>query len=308
MLDISIIIPTYNRPEELQNCLASILEQTVLPGELIIVDDGNLEQIPLAGKLAKASIKVLYHKKDTPGLTASRNVGIGLATGGIIFFLDDDVVLYPHYTEKILALFGDDPSHEIGGVGGLIANTKPFTLKRKLFHHLERLFLLSGKIEGRVLPSGFCVDYGETGNQIDEIVEVDFLPGGVSAYRKQVFESFSFSEDFIGYGQGEDKDFSFRVAQKYKLLIAPEAKLLHLESPKMRFDKFTKGQEYVLGRYKFFEDYLGSQGKSWFPFYYAIFGYLLKRLLILLMSFDKSEFARILGVLAAIKKMHQLPR
>ena len=80
MLDISIIIPTYNRPEELRNCLASILEQTVLPGELIIVDDGNLEQIPLAGKLAKASIKVLYHKKDTPGLTASRNVGIGLAT------------------------------------------------------------------------------------------------------------------------------------------------------------------------------------------------------------------------------------
>ena len=48
MFDISIIIPTYNSPEELQNCLASILEQTVLPGEIIIVDDGNLEQIPLA--------------------------------------------------------------------------------------------------------------------------------------------------------------------------------------------------------------------------------------------------------------------
>ncbi|MBF0144456.1 MAG: glycosyltransferase family 2 protein, partial [Magnetococcales bacterium] len=78
MLRASIIIPTYHRPKELGDCLQSILRQTLLPFEVIVVDDGDLGGFPMREALEAAGIRCLYHKKEKPGLTASRNVGIGL--------------------------------------------------------------------------------------------------------------------------------------------------------------------------------------------------------------------------------------
>ena len=83
MISTSIIVPTYNRPESLKDCILSILEQTVMPNEIIIIDDGNLSGIPFKTELSEAGVNCRYFKKDVRGLTESRNTGVKLSTGEV---------------------------------------------------------------------------------------------------------------------------------------------------------------------------------------------------------------------------------
>lgn len=303
MATSSIIIPTYNRPEEIRACIRSVLKQTVKPQEIILVDDGNLGGFPLRDQCKQEGIACIYHRKTVRGLTRSRNIGIGLASSDILFFLDDDVVLFTDYIDEILQTYALRSFGRIMGVGGSIVNEKPLSKAERLRHLLDRVFVVSGSQEGRVLPSGFSTDFGTTGRELKEVTAVDFLPGGVSSYRKEVFDLFSFSEKYSGYGMGEDKDFSYRVSRQYRLVVNPRARLYHHESPKMRYDKTRETREIVMGRYNLFRDHLQTTPWSWFRFSYALFGYLVVRSLIFCLSPKKGNRQRVQGILMAIMDM-----
>lgn len=303
MQQVSVIIPTYDRLADLTVCIRSILQQTRLPNELIIVDDGNLAAIPLATDCERQGIRVIYHKKSQPGLTASRNIGIKMAGGDIIFFLDDDVELFDDYIANTLKVFEQNSQTQLMGVGGVIANEPALSRAKRVRRLLDRLFLVTGPSEGKVLASGFCVNFGATGREFDGLTGVDFLAGGVCAYRKQVFKEHLFDESYLGYGLGEDKDFSFRLSRKFQLAVTPQARLNHYESPVMRYNKQKLGEQFILSRYKFFRDHVYRNNWSLIPFYYAVFGYTLGRLIILLLTLDASELARIRGIFRAIGKI-----
>ena len=281
--------------------MRSILEQTTKPDEIIVVDDGALEEVPFREECEAEGIHCIYHRKETRGLTASRNAGIRLAAGDVLFFLDDDVVLFDSYIAEILQTYAAEKEPPVMGVGGLIANTKPLTRSKRLRYYLDRLFLVAGPQEGRVLQSGFSTDYGTTNNPVTEVMDVDFLPGGVCSYKKEVFDEFSFSEKYRGYGMGEDKDFSYRVSRRYRLVVNPAAKLYHYESPKMRFDKAQETREIVMGRYNLFRDYVKRTRFDWFFFVYALFGYFLGRVLICCFAPGAANLKRIGGVLMALR-------
>jgi GT2 family glycosyltransferase len=268
---------------------------------LIIIDDDKLPDIPLQSECEQLGIKVIYSQKDQPGLTASRNLGVTLTNCDLLYFLDDDVELLNDYIGNIERIFEQDVMLKIGGVGGVIVNDPPLTTAKKLRRILDRLFLVTGPVEGKVLSSGFCVNFGSTGRAFKGLTSVDFLAGGVCAYRRQVFEDFLFDEQFKGYGLGEDKDFSYRVTKVWRLVITPDAQLNHYESPKMRFDKKRLGYEFVLCRYRFFLTHVYVHPIDKIAFYYALFGYTLNRLIITCLSFDKQEVARISGIFNAIK-------
>jgi len=283
MFKASVIIPTYNRPLELKNCIKSILEQTVKPYELIVVDDGNLSELPVKKECQEKGIHYIYLKKDKPGLTESRNKGIGLASGDIIFFFDDDVVLFPDYISEILSIYQNDKDGIVGGVGGEVVNRKPLKIRTCLRRLFDIFFLVTGFNEGKVLPSGFCVNYGDTEFTIKKIKKVDFLSGGVCSFRKEVFKEFLFnSEKYLGYGLGEDIEFSYRVSKKYTLIFNPKARLLHLDSPKMSIDDMREGRMYMMNRYIFFSEYVKKGWWSWLFFYYALFGYISIRIISLI--------------------------
>ncbi len=302
MLKGSIIIPTYNREKELRCCIQSILAQTMKPFELIVIDDGKLLEAPFKNECEDLGIEYTYTRKGMPGLAESRNVGTRLARGDIIFFFDDDVVLSPSYIEKILKTYQNDQKEIIGGVGGIITNTKPLTLTLRIRRIYNIFFLLSGLKEGKVPPSGFGTNYGTTGFQIKKVMEVDFLPGCTMSFRKKIFQEFSFNEKrYLDYGLGEDQDFAYQVSRKHKLIINPEAQLLHLESSKMKPNKKIMGQKYIFFKYLFFKHHIKKAWWSWIFFYYALFGYILARTLILLLSFDKTEIARLRGILCTVK-------
>lgn len=301
MLSASIIVPTYNRPDELEVTLESILYQTRKPNEVIIIDDGNLPVSPLRYEFEAADIKYTYRQKNKPGLTESRNLGVSLTTGDIILFLDDDVKLFKDYIETILDVYEDDTKKEIGGVGALIVNHKPLTLARRIRHLYDRLFLISGKIEGIALPSGFCTNYGATSHPPTHLMAVDFLSGAACSYRAGVFDQLGFTDRYRDFGFGEDKDFSIQVAERYRLLLQPKARLYHFESPLMRPDLYNTGRKFILGRYLFFRVHSYRGWWSWILFGYAMTGYIASRFFITLLSCRRKEWRRMLGIASALK-------
>src|SRR5690606_11848609 len=78
-----------------------------------------------------------------------------------------------------------------------------------------------------------------------KIYEVEQLMGGVSSFRKSVFERFSFSEYFEGYGLYEDADFTLRLAKTGKLYINTNAKLHHYHDFSGRPNKYSYGKMVV---------------------------------------------------------------
>src|SRR5580704_14549402 len=112
-LSATVIIPTKNRPTDLQQVTRSLFEQTVGPQSLIIVDQSYDEEsrhrveIELAKAAARGMAwKLNYiHDKEVSGGAMARNRAMNVADGNIWLFLDDDVVLEPEFIERLLAVY-----------------------------------------------------------------------------------------------------------------------------------------------------------------------------------------------------------
>jgi GT2 family glycosyltransferase len=302
VLRSSVVIATYHRPDFLAKALLSILEQTRLPEEVVIVDDGDLGEFPIKQRFVDKGIRTQYKKKTKRGLPESRRIGVSLSGGDIILFIDDDVVLLPDYIEQVLRVFESDEIGEIAGVGGSEANDSvPRSIGSRLRRLRDIVFLMGGFQEGRVLPSGYCTEYGSTGRPIIRLTDVDFLIGASSAYRRWVCEQYPFS---IGYrALGEDKDFSFRVSRDHRVLINPDAKLFHYQTPVLRENREIRGRRGVLGRYIFFRRYLLTSSLRWLFFTYAVTGHIFSRLLIAVTSRDPGDSAQLRGMLLAVREI-----
>jgi GT2 family glycosyltransferase len=248
-------------------------------------------------------VECVYTRKSVPGVTESRNKAAEMACGDILVFLEDDVVLFKDYIERLLDTFAEY-GDAIGGVGGIIENDYAPSLKQFVERVIFLPFGLTGFREGRILRSGFATEYGSTGRRMHGVQEVDFLLGGVSAYRRQVFEEFRFSNRYrskSGYGQGEDKEFSFRVSRKYRLVVNPEARLYHYPAPKSNFNRYIRGRAVVLSRYYFFRDNLKRSPVDWLFFWYAMTGYTLYQLALALMTFRKQRWDRVRGIASGVR-------
>ncbi len=109
-LTVSVIVPTYNRADLLVEALASALQQTRLPDEILVVDDGSVDAT--AEVLAKHGPPVIAIRQDNRGVSAARNLALERATGDIILFLDSDDLLLPRCVERIAEEFASHP--EVG--------------------------------------------------------------------------------------------------------------------------------------------------------------------------------------------------
>lgn len=126
---VSVVICTRDRPDELARCLASLPNQTRPPGEIIVVDNASRDD--RTRQVAQAA-GVRYVRENRPGLDFARNAGARAASGDIIAYTDDDVVLHPLWLERLVAAF-DDPV--IGAVTGLVL---PAELETEAQRHFER--------------------------------------------------------------------------------------------------------------------------------------------------------------------------
>ena len=102
MVDVSVIIPTYNRANYLKNAIENMRAQTFQNWELIVVDDGSTDETSkLMSQMAEEDKRILYLRKANEGRAGlARNIGIEKAQGKYVAFLDDDDLWVTHKLER----------------------------------------------------------------------------------------------------------------------------------------------------------------------------------------------------------------
>ena len=104
-MQISVIIPTYNREKMLIRAINSVVQQTVAPAEIIVVDDGSTDATRQLIKKHFSEVKYLY--QTNRGVSAARNVGINAASGDWLALLDSDDEWLPGKLEQQIKLINE---------------------------------------------------------------------------------------------------------------------------------------------------------------------------------------------------------
>jgi glycosyltransferase involved in cell wall biosynthesis len=209
---ISLIIPTYDRGEILSNTLAMALNQDYPDYEIIVVDQSKSVPDGVRRAIEDAHFRVQYIRMLHPNLPAARNAGARAASGEIIVFIDDDVVIGPDYVYSQARPYSD-PS--VGGVMGLTFDPG----------ELEEPEIIEGKLKLNL--------YGPKAQLSNGVVQVSRLIGGNTSYRMKAFLEAGMSDErFTGSGWFEDIDLAVRVEHAgYVLLMDPRIRLRHLALP-----------------------------------------------------------------------------
>ena len=288
---LTVIIPTRNRPDDLLAAVQSICLQTRLPDELILVDQSFDDSSKIAVKntiknLEKFKLHYIHDSKIL-GLVDAKRVGVDYASGDIICFLEDDIVLEPYYIQQIELGFIKHPN--MIGCSGIITNPpKVGFLYKLLFNIFHRGIFRDRRVEMHKNYNGYN----------NNLLESDKLSGGASAYLSKVFDDVEF-DVANGFHMFEDIDFSTRVDRHYgnRLFINPNARLAHYCSPVNR-DTFG-----VRERRKLTECFTYYKKRKDWPsaaisFYWLLLGMLLESIF---QSFSSMSFKPIQGYLLGFR-------
>ena len=217
-LSVSAVICTRNRPVDLRRTLESLAWQSTRCAEIIVVDDSDRERRSETERICEAvDADVTVITKETPGLTASRNIAIERVTGDVTIFFDDDVVLRPDYIAEMVAAFTNDPG--LVGAGGSIDDDHVYGAR-----WLRALLMIPGRPTGRVYRSGWSSQLPRSSTRA-----VEHLIGCNMAYRTSVMKNYRFNSDFRGYALGEDLEFSHRLAlDGHRISTVGTARIWHI--------------------------------------------------------------------------------
>jgi GT2 family glycosyltransferase len=215
--DLSVAIPTINRPNDLARCLDALQAGEVLPSQVVVVDQSVDDQTQsLVSERMGGELPITYVRQDQLGVSASRNAAISRVEHPIVAFTDDDCV----------------PDH-----GWLEA--------------IERAFASSAApdaVTGRVLPFGPASDGTFSVSPRESTVRVDFsgkqIPwlratGGNFALRRAWFERSGMYDERLGPGSpgraAEDADLFYRLLKAgARFRYEPDAVVYHLRQSRDR--------------------------------------------------------------------------
>ncbi|MCF2669467.1 glycosyltransferase family 2 protein [Faecalicatena contorta] len=108
MIPVSIIVPVYNVERYICRCIDSILNQTFVNYELILVEDGSPDNSAyICDEYAKSDERISVIHKENGGLSSARNAGIDAAKGEYLFFVDGDDVIHPETLEILYSILKD---------------------------------------------------------------------------------------------------------------------------------------------------------------------------------------------------------
>lgn len=141
----SVIIPVYNRPEEVNELLASLAEQTCKDFEAIIIEDGSTQTSEGVVKHWQNTFPIQYIVKQNSGPGPSRNVGFAAMRGEYAVVFDSDCIIPPHYFSFVKETLS---KHKIDAWGGPDKAHTQFTTLQKAMAYTMSAFLTTGGIRG----------------------------------------------------------------------------------------------------------------------------------------------------------------
>ena len=210
---VSVIIPTKNRRAALEETIRTLLAQTRMADELIIVDQSQTESLLQTSSL---SLKYIYNPEIT-GSSQARNEGMKQAAGDIWLFLDDDVALEPDFIEKLLAAYAPG----VTGVSGIITNYSAPPVMQRIWTAIFQL----GPFHDRRQTIYFDAEKLAASAPI----KVPGLGGGLMSFRADKIRELWFDENLHGACFAEDIEFCARLPRN-SLVITPQARLAHKRS------------------------------------------------------------------------------
>ncbi|MBD2178295.1 glycosyltransferase family 2 protein [Pseudanabaena sp. FACHB-1998] len=239
-MKITVVVPTYQRPQDLARCLDALLKQTRAVDEVwVIVRDTDLatwqfldEFLKHNSELVSEGLSNTQGNNQLPlltatvkavGVIAAMNVGLDAATGNIVAFTDDDAAPHPDWLEKIEAYYLADP--KIGGVGG-----------RDWVYHGTKLEEGARPVVGKLQWFGRLIGNHHIGS--GEGREVDVLKGVNMSFRREAIADLRFDTRMRGTGAQVHFEVVFSLTLKkkgWKLIYDPRIAVDHF--PAQRFDE-----------------------------------------------------------------------
>ena len=212
----SVIVPVYNRPEEVKELLESLCAQTVRDFEVVLVEDGSSIPCSDVADAFRNRLDINYFTKENSGPGQTRNFGASHASGDYLIILDSDVMVPPGYFEAIETELLREPADAFGGPDRAHPD---FTPVQKAINYAMTSFFTTGGIRGGKV-------------KMDKFYPRSFNLG-ISADAYKALGGFSRMRF------GEDIDLSIRIFDAgYKCRLFPEAWVWHKRRTNLK--KFFK--------------------------------------------------------------------
>jgi GT2 family glycosyltransferase len=213
---LSVVIPTFNRPDYLHSTVRQVLDQRFTDYELCVLDQSPLNIVEAQAARFAAEFpdpRLRYYWLEAKGTSNAKNEGISRTTGEIILFIDDDVILLSPdflgaHVERYVV-----PS--IGGVGGRVIERRIVSNARRTRSRVT----WGGRTVENLLGLSPCT--------------LESVKGANMSFRACVFKEVGgFDRRYTGTALLEEADLASRVtAAGWTLVFEPRAELLHLSVP-----------------------------------------------------------------------------
>ena len=266
-MNISIIIPTFQRENDLRLCLDALLLQNKAIHQLIIVDNWNSKGIEnLVNDEKYKKIPILYHCSVVNSWAQARNRWIEhlLPDTDIVLFIDDDTTFWIEFLWEIESFFINN-SNANGWVAHIDSPSRNITVLKKIWFILltwstkwHRQFVT--KWWFNALPF-----YLSAQQQL-----VEWTSWCSMFFRKNIFDNwFRFPQKFLKYSLMEDCFLSYAIHSKYPwtLYYVPSIKIIHNESQTGRVANRAKIMQNIVHRYLFVKEFK----LSLLAYYWTIF-------------------------------------
>lgn len=200
----SIVVPVYNRPDEVAELLESLTHQTDKGFEVLIIEDGSKIPCEEVCKQYEKQLDLHYYFKPNSGRSETRNYGIERAAGDWFIIYDSDVIVPPHYIATVRAELAKNP---VDCYGGPDAADDSFSDVQKAINYSMTSVMTTGGIRGATKD------------------KAKFSPRSFNmGISRKCFETVGGYKNMIG----EDIDLSIRIQQAgFKTTLIPEAYVYH---------------------------------------------------------------------------------
>ena len=242
-MKISIIICTIRRASLMDTLLGQLHAQTHRDAEILIVGGQDTSRAgEYLGLRPENGLPMSYHTAPK-GLAPARNVGLRHAQGDVVCFLDDDVFIKLDFLERITRVLAQPDMEKTGGLTAFDDANVTSPGARWHFRHWMRITPTlepgSSTHLGRSIPFSFFQPF--TGCRF-----VQWLPGFCQIFRRAAIEGMEYDEEIVV----EDRDFSMRVGDRWRLAICGDIHMEHRPDPEARHStvKQIKRASYGLGR------------------------------------------------------------
>lgn len=229
--NISVIVPTFKRPDKLALCLSSLTKQTLPPQEILVTFQSSDSESEIIIDQYDGIIPLKKIALSKPGVIFAENEALKKVSGNIVAFTDDDAIVPPEWLEKISRHFETTINLiAVGGPDQLIG--EPLEVRRKV--------ISVGKISwyGKVI--------GNHHQLFDRITKVDVLKGVNMAFKREYLlplDPLLHSDISLGNGSQWELDLCMRLKKKgYMFLFDPALEVQHdshhatLDGPKSQMN------------------------------------------------------------------------